>query len=87
MKELLVVQNPTSIVSESIKNVRTNLLFSEIDKPLKTVLITSSVSSEGKTFTVANLAASFTQINKKVLIIDCDMRKGRQIKWLIYMHI
>lgn len=78
MKEVLVIDNPTAVVSESIKNVRTNLQFSSIDSKLKTVLLTSSVSSEGKSFIASNLAASFTQINKKVLLIDCDMRRGRQ---------
>ena len=76
--ELLVQKYPKSVVSESIKTLRTNLQFSSVDSELKTILITSSIPGEGKSFISANLAISFTQTDKKVLIVDCDMRKGRQ---------
>ena len=78
--ELLLDKYPKSVVSESIKTLRTNLQFSEVDEELKTLLITSSIPNEGKSFISANLAISFVQAGKKVLIIDCDMRKGRQHK-------
>ena len=68
---------PKSAVSESIKALRTNLQFSSVDSGFKTVLITSSLASEGKSFVSSNLAVSFAQNNKKVLIVDCDLRKGR----------
>ena len=76
--ELLVQKYPKSVVSESIKTLRTNLQFSSVDSELKTILVTSSIPGEGKSFISANLAISFTQTDKKVLIVDCDMRKGRQ---------
>ncbi len=75
--ELLVDRYPKSIVSESIKALRTNLQFSSVDDGFKTILITSSNASEGKSFTASNLAVSFAQANKKVLLVDCDLRKGR----------
>ena len=78
--ELLVQKYPKSVVSESIKTLRTNLQFSSVDSELKTILVTSSIPGEGKSFISANLAISFTQTDKKVLIVDCDMRKGRQHK-------
>lgn len=78
--ELLLDKYPKSIVSESIKTLRTNLQFSTVDEEFKTLLITSSIPGEGKSFVSANLAVSFVQTGKKVLIIDCDMRKGRQHK-------
>ena len=78
MRELMVAENPSSITSESIKNIRTNLLFTEIDKSIKSILVTSSSPGDGKSYITSNLALSFVQLNKKVLILDCDMRKGRQ---------
>ena len=76
--ELLAQKYPKSVVSESIKTLRTNLQFSSVDEDIKTILITSSIPGEGKSFISANLAISFAQTDKKVLIVDCDMRKGRQ---------
>lgn len=76
--ELLVQKYPKSVVSESIKTLRTNLQFSSVDHDIKTILITSSIPGEGKSFISANLAISFAQTDKRVLIVDCDMRKGRQ---------
>ncbi|MCQ2571240.1 MAG: polysaccharide biosynthesis tyrosine autokinase [Candidatus Saccharibacteria bacterium] len=75
--ELLVDKYPKSIVSESIKSLRTNLQFSNVDDGFKTILITSANASEGKSFISSNLAISFAQANKKVLLVDCDLRKGR----------
>ena len=75
--ELVVAKAPKSIVSENIKSLRTNLQFTQIDKDLKTILVTSTNASEGKSFVSANLAISFAQADKKVLLVDCDLRKGR----------
>lgn len=78
--ELVVESNPKSSISEAIKTIRTNLQFSSIDKELETVLVTSSMPGEGKSFISSNLAVAFVQDGKKVLLVDCDMRKGRQHK-------
>lgn len=75
-EKLLIDAMPKSNFAEDIKTIRTNLDFSGIDKKVKKVLITSSIPSEGKSFVSSNLAASFAQNNKKVLLIDCDLRKG-----------
>lgn len=75
--ELLVEHYPKSIVSESIKALRTNLQFSNVDSGFKTILVTSANAAEGKSFVASNLAISFAQANKKVLLVDCDLRKGR----------
>ena len=75
--ELVTSKFPKSVVSESIKTLRTNLQFSSIDKTLRTLLITSSIPGEGKSFISSNLAISFAQAGKRVLLIDSDMRKGR----------
>ena len=75
--ELVVEKHPKAAVSESIKSLRTNLQFTSVDQDLKTILITSSMPGEGKSFVSTNLAASFAQTDKKVLLIDCDLRRGR----------
>lgn len=75
--ELILAKYPKSVVSESIKTFKTNLEFTSVDKEIQTLLITSSIPGEGKSFISANLAISFAQNNKRVLIIDSDMRKGR----------
>lgn len=78
--ELLVNSNPKSMFSESIKTVRTNLQFSLINSNVKVILLTSPEPMDGKSFISANLAVAFAQENKKVLLIDSDLRKGRQYK-------
>ena len=77
VSELVVEKYPKAIVSENIKSLRTNLQFTAIDNNLKTILTTSTTASEGKSFVSANLAISFAQTDKKVLLVDCDLRKGR----------
>lgn len=75
--ELLVNCYPKSIISESIKALRTNLQFSSVDDGFKTILVTSANPGEGKSFISSNLAVSFAQAGKKTLLVDCDLRKGR----------
>ena len=76
--DLIITKNPKSRFAEAIKTVRTNLAFSSIDKENKFILITSCEPGDGKSFISSNLAVAYSQENKKVLIIDCDLRKGRQ---------
>ncbi|MBP3920688.1 MAG: polysaccharide biosynthesis tyrosine autokinase [Bacilli bacterium] len=76
-KELIVHDDPKSPVSEGIRTLRTNLQFTNIDKKIKKIMVTSSMPGEGKSFTSVNLAVAFAQDGKNVLILDCDMRKGR----------
>lgn len=63
-----------SPVSEAYRAIRTNLQFAGAGKQLKTLVFTSAVPSEGKSTTVANLAIVMGQDDKKILLIDCDMR-------------
>lgn len=72
-----VLENPRSPVSESFRTLRTNLEFAGVDKPLHTLLVVSANPSEGKTTVAANLAISFTQGGKYVLLIDADLRRPR----------
>ena len=63
MKELIVSRYPKSSVAEAIKTVRTNLRFSSVNKKIKTILVTSSIAGEGKSFISANLATTFASCN------------------------
>ncbi len=75
--DAVVSERPNSLASESIRTLRTNLQFASIDEELKTILVTSSIPGEGKSFISANLAISFAEAGKKTLVVDCDLRKGR----------
>ncbi|MGB5529905.1 MAG: polysaccharide biosynthesis tyrosine autokinase [Ignavibacteriaceae bacterium] len=74
--EFIVERRPDSIPSEAFRALRTRIQFSRVNtESLKTILITSSAPQEGKTTISSNLAGSFAQSKKKVLLIDCDLRK------------
>lgn len=65
-----------SVTSEAIKSLRTHLLFSFTDEKSKTIVITGASPGIGKSFISANLAVSIASTNKKVLLVDADMRLG-----------
>ena len=76
--ELVLRDNPKMAVAEDFRTIRTSLYFSLNNQNSNTVLFCSSRAHEGKSFIIANLAVAFAKTNKKVLLIDCDMRLGRQ---------
>ena len=79
--EIIAYSDPKSIISETFRTLRTNVQFSNTNsKDAKTFLITSCFQSEGKSYVSANLAITFAQVGKKVILVDADMRKGRQAK-------
>lgn len=78
MKEELVIhQRPKSNISEDIRTIRTNLMFTSSDEESKVILVTSSIPGEGKSFISSNLAAAFAQTGESTLLIDSDLRLGR----------
>ena len=77
-KEVIVHKNPKSPISEVFRTLRTNIQFMNVNKKMNVLLLTSTFPSEGKSWVSSNLAVTFAQAGKKVVLIDADMRKGRQ---------
>ena len=73
---LTISERPQSVLSEAYRALRTSILLSLSPNPPKTILVTSSQANEGKTATAANLAQSMAQRKGKILLMDCDLRKG-----------
>ena len=79
MRENLIVhQDPKSPISEIFRTLRTNIQFMSMKKQLKSLLISSTLPGEGKSWVSSNLAVAFAQAGKKVILVDADMRKGTQ---------
>lgn len=74
-KVLIADINPKSQISEAYRVLRTNIQYSSIDREVTTILVTSAQPAEGKSTTVSNLAITYAQEEKKVLLIDADLRK------------
>lgn len=75
---LITVSNPRSPVAEAFRTLRTNLEFSNLDKSLRTILVTSASPEEGKSTTLANLAVTIAQSGKRVVLVDADLRRPTQ---------
>lgn len=71
----IVEKKPNSIAAEAYRTLRTNIQYSSFDKEIKTMVVTSSEPGEGKSTTAGNMALSFAQSEKSVILIDCDLRK------------
>lgn len=76
-QSLITLNEPMSHVSESYKMFRTNLNYMNIDQENRVLLFTSSMTEEGKTTSISNAAVSFALEGKKVLLMECDLRKAR----------
>jgi len=75
--ETIVMDEPRSSLSESFKALRTAIMLSSAESPPRSLLVTSMGPEEGKTSTSINLALALSQFHKKVLLLDCDLRKPR----------
>ena len=71
----IVEKKPKSITSESYRTLRTNIQYSSSHKEIKAIAITSAEMAEGKSTVAGNIALTFAQSEKKVILIDCDLRK------------
>lgn len=74
MNKIISINSPKSPISEAYRGIRTNIEFSNLDKEIKIIGVTSSKQNEGKSTVLANLAVSFAALEKKVLILDGDLR-------------
>ena len=72
---LVVASQPSSPAAEAYRQLRTNILFTSLDRPLRTLLITSTGPEEGKSTTLANLAVTLAQAGSRVILTDCDLRR------------
>ncbi len=77
ISDQLVRNQPRSPLAEAFRGLRTSLLFFGADRPLKTLLVTSSVAREGKTLCCASLGITLAQGGAKTLLLDCDLRRPR----------
>ena len=75
--ELINLKEPESSFAEHYRNIRTSLLLSMAEKPPRVFVFTSALPREGKTVSAVNLAVAFTQLGRKVLLIDADLRRPR----------
>lgn len=74
-ERLITFSNPRSPVAEAYRQLRTNIQFSSLDRPVRTLLVTSTNPEEGKSTTLANLAITMAQAGLKVILVDCDLRR------------
>jgi capsular exopolysaccharide synthesis family protein len=76
--KLITLDDPRSEAAEAFRTLRTNLMFSSVEQPIHTLLVTSAAQSDGKSSVIANLAVTFAQGGNKTILVDCDMRRPAQ---------
>jgi capsular exopolysaccharide synthesis family protein len=79
---LTVHEHPNSPRSEAFRKIRTNLQFIDVDRPRKTIVVTSSMPDEGKTTTLCNLAIALAQAGRNVVVVETDLRRPRAADYL-----
>lgn len=72
---LIALRDPGSAAAEAYRTLRTNIRFSSLDRPLRTLLATSSGPDEGRSTMLANLAITMAQAEQRVILVDCDLRR------------
>src|SRR5579862_3260967 len=78
MPELITLNNPQSPAAEAYRTLRTNILFSSVDKPVHTLVVTAPTPEEGgdgKTIVAANLAVTMAQAGHVTILVDADLRR------------
>lgn len=75
--ELVAASNPRSEAAEAYRTLATNIQFSSLDRPIRTLLVTSASPAEDKTVVLANLAVTLAASGRRVIVVDCDLRRPR----------
>lgn len=75
---LITLTDPRSPVAEAYRTLRTNLMFSSVDRAIRVLVVSSAVQGEGKSTAAANLAVTLAQGGQRTLLVDCDLRKPSQ---------
>ncbi len=73
--DLITLTDPRSPISEAYRTLRTNLSFYSLDKPIRSLVVTSAAMGEGKSTTIANLAVTMAQSGRRTILVDCDLRR------------
>ncbi|MCK6579029.1 MAG: CpsD/CapB family tyrosine-protein kinase [Anaerolineae bacterium] len=76
--KLVTLSDPRSAAAEAFRTLRTNLIFSGVERAVDTILVTSAAQSEDKSIALANLAVTFAQAGNKTIIVDADLRRPAQ---------
>lgn len=77
---LITLSQPRSAAAEAYRSLRTNLMFSSVEKPIRTLLVTSAAREDQKSATLANLAVTFAQAGNRTILVDADLRQPQQHK-------
>lgn len=75
---LITLSQPRSATAEAYRSLRTNLMFSSVEDPIRTLLVTSAARDDQKSITLANLAVTFAQGGNKTILVDADLRQPKQ---------
>jgi len=75
---LITLSQPRSAASEAYRSLRTNLMFSSVESPIQTLLVTSAARDDQKSITLANLAVTFAQSGNRTILVDADLRQPKQ---------
>lgn len=73
--QLVMLANPRSIEAETVRKLRTNVEFANLERNARTIMVTSSVQREGKSTTIANLAVALARAGRRVTLVDLDLRR------------
>ncbi|MEO8393360.1 MAG: capsular biosynthesis protein, partial [Chloroflexota bacterium] len=76
--KLITLSDPRSAAAEAFRTLRTNLMFTGVERSLDTLLVTSAAQGDDKSLVLANLAVTFAQSDNKTIIVDSDLRRPSQ---------